>query len=101
VTGSPNGGGGRRGGGRRKNQRRRLDSRALPRRPYRDSALLHGVLALVIVAVTLFTGGSLVTGILVAVAYFVLATTWSWMRFSQRLRAVEATKDAETRGGPK
>ena len=61
----------------------------MPRHPYRDSALLHGVLAVVIVGVTLLTGGNAVTGALVAVAYFVIATAWSWVRFSQRLRQAE------------
>lgn len=61
----------------------------MPRHPYRDSALLHGVLAVVIVGVTLLTGGNAVTGALVALAYFVIATAWSWVRFSQRLRQAE------------
>ena len=59
--------------------------RPLPKRPYRDSLLLHLVLAVVIVVVSLLTGGDLVRAIGFAVAYFVLATGWSWWRFRQKL----------------
>jgi Flp pilus assembly protein TadB len=59
--------------------------RALPLRPYRDSALLFAVLAGVIVLVTLLTGGSLLKAILVAGGFFVLATGWTWWRFRIRI----------------
>jgi hypothetical protein len=103
VSGSSNGGSGRRKGGGRstEKQSRRREPPPLPRRPYRDSALLHAVLALVIVAVALFTGGSTITGILVAAAYFLVATTWSWVRFSQRLRAAEAAEQTERTERPR
>ena len=59
--------------------------RTVPKRPYRDSLLLHLVLAVVIVVVSLLTGGALVRALGFAVAYFVLATGWSWWRFRQKL----------------
>jgi membrane protein implicated in regulation of membrane protease activity len=61
----------------------------LPKRPYRDSLLMNVVLALVILGFALLTGGELVRAIAVAVAFFVLATAWSWWRFRQRLERGE------------
>ncbi len=61
----------------------------LPRRPYRDSAIFYGALAVVIVIVAVATGGNLLQAILVAVAAFVLATGWSWWRFRERLEGRE------------
>jgi len=76
---------------------RRRERPPLPRHPYRDSALLHAVLALLIVVITLLTDGSPITGVLVAIAYFVLATAWSWLRFSRRIK--EQGAQAESRTG--
>jgi len=45
---------------------------------------MYGVLALVIVLVSAFTGGGLMKAILVAAAFFVGATAWSWWRYSRR-----------------
>ncbi len=55
------------------------------KRPYRDSLLLHFVLAIVIVLVSWLTGGALGRALVFAAAYFVLATAWSWWRFRQQL----------------
>ena len=59
--------------------------RPLPRRPYRDSAILYGALAAVVLVFSLITGSDLVRALIVAVAFFVAATAWSWFRFHQRL----------------
>jgi nicotinamide riboside transporter PnuC len=59
--------------------------RGLPKRPYRDSAIFYGALAIVIVVVAVATGGNLLEAILVALAAFILATGWSWWRFRERL----------------
>jgi 4-hydroxybenzoate polyprenyltransferase len=61
--------------------------RPLPRRPYRDSAILYGVLAGVVLIFSLLTGSDLARALIVAVAFFVAATAWSWFRFRQRLAA--------------
>lgn len=55
-----------------------------PSRPYRGSAILHAGLALVILIVAAISGGGLVKAVLVAAAYFVVATGWAWFRFRQR-----------------
>jgi hypothetical protein len=60
--------------------------REIPRRPYRDSAILYGALALVIVVVSVATGGDLVRAVLFALGFFALATAWSWHRWRTRMR---------------
>ncbi len=57
----------------------------LPKRPFRDSALFNAVLAILIVAVSWFTGGTPWKAVVVAIAFFVVATAWSWWRFRVRL----------------
>ena len=62
--------------------RRREPARS--RHPFRDTVIMYAVLALVIVLVSAFTGGGLMKAILVAAAFFVGATAWSWWRYSRR-----------------
>jgi membrane protein implicated in regulation of membrane protease activity len=57
----------------------------LPRRPFRDSAIFYGVLAGMIVVVSILTGGGVARGLAIGVAFFLVATAWSWWRFRQRL----------------
>ena len=62
-----------------------MSARQVPKRPYRDSLLLHLALAIVIVLVSWLTGGALGRALVFAAVYFVLATAWSWWRFRQQL----------------
>ena len=55
-----------------------------PSRPYRGVALLHAVLAGVILVLAAATDGDLGKAVIVAAGYFVVATGWSWFRFRQR-----------------
>ena len=66
--------------------------------PYRAAALLHGGLAAMIVLVAWLTDGGMEKALAFAVAYFVLATGWSWFRFRQRERR-EAQSVSERGGG--
>ena len=72
----------------------RSDALPIPERPYRDTAILHGVLATVLFVVAVLTGTDLAKAALVAAGYFVAATAWSWWRFSQRIRASRAAAAA-------
>ncbi|PWU19465.1 MAG: hypothetical protein C5B48_13505 [Candidatus Rokuibacteriota bacterium] len=63
--------------------------RKLPRRPYRDSAIVYAVLAGVVVVLAVATGGNLVRAVIAAAAAFVLATAFSWWRWRARLRREE------------
>jgi hypothetical protein len=76
--------------------RRSRHTLPIPDRPYRDTAILHGVLAAILFGVAALTGTSLAKSALVAVGYFVAATAWSWWRFSVRIRASRATAAATT-----
>jgi len=57
----------------------------VPKHPYRDTVLLNLVLAAMIVLISWATGGALGRAVVFATLYFVLATAWSWWRFSKRL----------------
>ena len=63
--------------------------RPLPRRPYRDSALLYGAMAAAVVVLAVLTGGSIVRALVVGAFFFVVATAWSWRRWRERLREEE------------
>jgi hypothetical protein len=63
--------------------------RTVPRRPYRDSALLYGSLATVLVVAAAFTGGSLVRALVIGSCFFAVAMAWSWHRWRERLREEE------------
>jgi membrane protein implicated in regulation of membrane protease activity len=61
------------------------DRTPVPKRPYRDSVIVYAVFSLIIVGVAALTGGDLTKAILVAGAFFVIATGWSWWRFRERI----------------
>lgn len=77
---------------RARSRRERREGRSLPpipKHPYRDTAILHVVLGLLICGLALLTGGDLGTAVVVAAGYVALATAWSWWRYSHRIRAEE------------
>jgi membrane protein implicated in regulation of membrane protease activity len=69
--------------------KRAADS-SLPKRPYRDSALVYGGMAVVVVVIATLTGGSFLNAVLIAGAFFVVATLWSWRNWRNRLRAEQS-----------
>jgi hypothetical protein len=54
--------------------------RPLPKRPYRDGAIVFGGMAVAIVGFSAATGGSLVRAVVVALGFFALAMAWTWHR---------------------
>jgi len=66
--------------------------RTTPRRPYRDTALVYGGMAVLIVVISLVTGGGLVRAVVFASIFFVVATLWSWRNWRNRLRAEQRNK---------
>jgi len=62
---------------------------ALPKHPYRDSAIIYGCLAGAVVVIAALAGKSLVKATVAAVAFFVAATLYSWWRVREKLRAQE------------
>ena len=69
---------------------RRPDERPIPDRPYRDAALVYGIMAVALVVTAALTGSDLMRAILVAIAFFVLAMAWSSWRFRTRIKRREA-----------
>ena len=63
---------------------------SIPKRPYRDTVLVYGGMAVVIVVIAALTGGSFVHAVLIAGAFFVVATLWSWRNWRNRLREERA-----------
>ena len=63
--------------------------RALPKHPYRDSALVYGGMAVILFVVVVATGGSVVKGVVASLAVFVVATGYSWWRWRDRIRKQE------------
>lgn len=70
---------------RRRILRWELPEEPPPRRPYRDSLLLHLAFALIIVGVAWATGGRLARALGFAAVFFVVATSWSWWKWRRRL----------------
>ena len=59
----------------------------LPKRPYRDTALIYGSFALVFVVIAFATGGNMLVAVPVAAGCFLVATGYSWWRIRQRQEA--------------
>jgi Flp pilus assembly protein TadB len=68
-----------------------------PKHPYRDTLLVYGGLAVVVVLLAWATGGSLGKAVAVAAVFFVIASVWNVYRW--RARARSAAADAERRAG--
>ena len=63
---------------------RKPKRRSRPPRPYRDSALVYGAFAIIVVVVAAATGGRVLWAVVLASCAFLLATGWTWR--SIRLR---------------
>ena len=77
-------------------RRRRWDApdEPLPKHPYRDTVLVYGGMAIVLVLVAWATGGSLSRAAVVAALFFAVATSWSWSRWRRRIRDAARPQDA-------
>jgi O-antigen ligase len=53
-------------------------------RPYRDTALVYGAFAIIVVVIAAATGGRVLWAVVAASCAFVLGTAWTWR--SIRLR---------------
>ena len=58
-------------------------------RPVRDSALVYGALALVIVVFSLATGGSLARAAVIAILFYVAAMAWAIFSWRRSMRQEE------------
>jgi Flp pilus assembly protein TadB len=60
-------------------------ARSVPRRPYRDTALVYLALAAVVVAFAAVTGGSVLRALVIAACFWVVATVYGMLRWRRRL----------------
>jgi membrane protein implicated in regulation of membrane protease activity len=70
--------------------------RPVPKHPYRDTALLYGVLAVLVVVIAFATGGSVKSAVITAALVFLVATLWSWRTWRNRLREEREKKEERT-----
>ncbi len=68
----------------------RRSDRPIPAHPYRDAALIYGVMAVVLVVIASLTGGDVLRAALVAVVFFLVATGWTSWRFRERIKDRDA-----------
>ena len=52
--------------------------------PYRDSAIVYGILAGLVILIAVLTGGRVAWSIILGIAAFVLAMGWTWWRLRQQ-----------------
>ena len=69
---------------------------AIPKHPYRDTALVYGAIAMLVVILSLATGGSVARAVITAALVYVVATLWSWRLWRNRLRERDAQQDEQT-----
>ncbi len=69
--------------------------RSLPKRPYRDTALVYGGMSIIIVLIAWATAGDLRKALVIALGFFVVATAWSWRNWHRRLLEERRRKDTE------
>jgi Flp pilus assembly protein TadB len=79
---------------------RRLEWGGPPRpstkNPYRDTFVVYGALAVIVVVFALLTGGSLVRAVVVALLFFVAASAWNVYRlYARRRRSADADRRGE------
>jgi len=63
-------------------------ARRTSKRPYRDSALVYGAFAVIVLVVAVVTGGRVLWAVVGAVGAFLFAMLWTW----RSLRAREEKK---------
>jgi hypothetical protein len=66
-----------------------------PRHPYRDTLIVYGALAILLVLVAWLTGGAVGKAAVIAVFFFVAASAWSLYRWRGRLRAEALERSAK------
>jgi Flp pilus assembly protein TadB len=59
-------------------------ARSGSKRPYRDSALIYGAFAVIVVVVAVATGGRVLWAVVAAVGAFLFAMLWTWRSLRSR-----------------
>jgi membrane protein implicated in regulation of membrane protease activity len=63
-----------------------VPDRPPPKHPYRDTLLVYGAFAVIIVLVAWATGGGVVRALVIAALFYVIASAWNIYRWRERLR---------------
>jgi Zn-dependent protease with chaperone function len=63
-----------------------------PKHPYRDTLVVYGGLAIVVVLIAWVTGGAVGKAAIIAGLFFVVASAWNLLRWRSRLREAEAER---------
>ncbi len=66
--------------------------------PYRDTMIVYGALAIVIVVIAAATGSDVGKAVVIAALFYVAATAWSLASWRRRLRK-RRSADAAAQGG--
>jgi len=64
-----------------------------PKHPYRDTLLVYGGASILIVVIATLSGGGFGRALAFALAFFVVATLWSFRNWRNRLRAERREAD--------
>ena len=67
-----------------------------PKHPYRDTLLVYGAFAVVIVIVAWATGGGVLRALVFAVLFYLVASAWSISRWRARMREGARADQRET-----
>jgi Flp pilus assembly protein TadB len=65
-----------------------------PKHPYRDTLLVYAGLAAIVVLIAWATGGGVVKAVVIAGAFFLVATGWTTYRLRQRVLEEKARSGA-------
>jgi uncharacterized membrane protein len=69
-----------------------MPEQAPPKHPYRDTVLVYGGLAIIVVLIAWVTGGAVGKAAIIASLFFIVATTWNIVRWRARVREAEAER---------
>lgn len=69
-----------------------LPEAPIPKHPYRDTMLVYGFFAVLVVLLAWLTGGSVKKAVVVAVLVWVAASVWGMARYRQRIQREAARR---------
>jgi membrane protein implicated in regulation of membrane protease activity len=71
-----------------------------PKHPYRDTLVVYGALAVIVVLVAWATGGAVAKAAVIAVIFFVVASAWNVYRWRTKARAAQRAGGDADDGAP-
>jgi hypothetical protein len=71
-----------------------------PKHPYRDTLLVYGAFAVIVVLVAWATGGGVAKAAIVAVIFFSVASAWNVYRWRTRARVAARRNPENSAPGP-